>query len=96
MKIPDQFEFMSQQWRIRSASSKELTDCLGLCDPSTNTIILDTDRPDAVLLQTMFHEIIHAWEMTLAQCLTEQQVDTMSTSMIHFFKQNPEFRELLK
>jgi hypothetical protein len=95
MHLPQQIEFMSQKWSIRTARYKELDNCLGQCDPTTNTIIIDPDLPDDVMLQTLFHEIIHSWEITLCQNLTEQQVDVLSTAMIHCFKQNPELLLLL-
>ena len=84
-----QIEFMSQQWTIRDAEPRELTDCLGLCDPKTNTIILDPELTGWPRLQTIFHEIFHIWEMTMNQCLTEQQVDTMAAALIHCLKENP-------
>lgn len=88
-------EFMSQKWRVRLAEPRELDNCLGLCNPQTNTIILDPELPESVMTQTLFHEIIHIWEMTLAQNLTEQQVDVLATAMVHFFRANPEIIELL-
>jgi hypothetical protein len=89
MMIPPRFTFMSQQWMIRPAGPKELVDCLGQCDPGTNTIILDANLPSDVMLQTLTHELFHCMEMTLNQCLTEQQVDTMSAGLLHLFRSNP-------
>jgi hypothetical protein len=85
---------MSQLWQIRAAKPKELIDCLGLCDPRTNTILLDPDLPTDVLLQTLTHELIHTLEMTLNQCLTEQQVDVMAAGIVHLLRTNPELLEL--
>jgi hypothetical protein len=96
MKIPEEIEFMSQIWHIRAATHKELTDCLGLCDPQTNTIILDPTLPNSVMLQTLIHELIHLIEMTLNQCLTEQQVDTMASGLVHLLKANPSLLRLLE
>jgi hypothetical protein len=94
MQIPKEIEFMSQLWQIRAAKPKELVDCLGLCDPRTNTILLDPDLPTDVLLQTLTHELIHTLEMTLNQCLTEQQVDVMAAGIVHLLRTNPELLEL--
>ena len=80
---------MSQTWTIRDAEPRELTDCLGLCDPKTNTIIIDPELTGSPRLATIFHEIVHIWEMTMHQCLTEQQVDTMATAMLHCLRENP-------
>ena len=91
-----QITFMSQKWNIRDAESRELTDCLGLCDPKTNTIIIDPDLTGWVRLQTIFHEIFHIWEMTMNQCLTEQQVDTMAAAMIHCLHENPELIKMIE
>jgi hypothetical protein len=87
---------MSQTWNIRAAGPKELVDCLGQCDPGTNTIILDANLPTDVRLQTLTHELFHCMEMTLNQCLTEQQVDTLSTAVIHLFRSNPDLLNLYR
>jgi len=94
MQIPKQIEFMSQLWEIRAAKPKELVDCVGLCDPKTNTILLDPDLPTDVLLQTLTHELLHTVEMTLNQCLTEQQVDVLAAGILHLLKTNPELLAL--
>jgi hypothetical protein len=94
MQIPTGFTFMSQQWQIRTAGAKELHESMGLCDPMTNTIILDPDLPEDVLLQTLTHELVHCLEITLNQCLTEQQVDTMAAGILHLFKANPQILAL--
>lgn len=94
MQIPKEIEFMSQLWQIRAAKPKELVDCLGQCDPRTNTILLDPDLPTDVMLQTLTHELMHLLEMTLNQCLTEQQVDVMAAGIVHILRTNPELLEL--
>ena len=96
MNIPEEIEFMSQTWQIRSAKHKELIDCLGLCDPQTNTIILDPGLPDSVMTQTLMHELVHLIEITLNQCLTEGQVDTMATGIVHLFRANPSLLRLIE
>jgi hypothetical protein len=85
-----QIKFMSQNWQIRDSHPDELPeDTLGLCDPKTNTITVDPDLPLHVWQQTLGHELVHLIEMTLNLCLTEQQVDTLSTGLIHLLKENP-------
>lgn len=96
MQIPEQIEFMSQTWSIRYAEPRELTECVGQCDPRTNTILLDPSLPESVLLQTLTHELMHLLEMTLNQCLTEQQVDTMASGLVHLLKANPMLWELYR
>ena len=94
MQIPKNIEFMSQLWQIRAAKPKELIDCVGLCDPKTNTILLDPYLPRDVLLQTVTHELIHTIEMTLNLYLTEQQVDVMAVGIVHLLRTNPELLAL--
>jgi len=90
-----QITFMSQNWQIRDSNPDELPeDTLGLCDPKTNTITVDPDLPLHVWQQTLGHELVHLIEMTLNLCLTEQQVDTLSTGLIHLLKENPEILAL--
>jgi hypothetical protein len=92
-----QIEFMSQAWTIRDAEARELPlDTLGLCDPKTNTIIIDPELQGWPRLQTIFHEIFHVWEMTMNQCLTEQQVDTMASAMLHCLRENPELIKMIE
>ena len=91
-----QIEFMSQKWNIREAEPRELIDCLGLCDPKTNTIVIDPELTGWVRCQTIFHEIFHIWEMTMNQGLTEQQVDTMAAALIHCLKENPELIRMIE
>ena len=92
-----QIEFMSQSWTIRDAEARELPlDTLGLCDPKTNTIIIDPELQGWPRLQTIFHEIFHVWEMTMNQCLTEQQVDTMASAMLHCLRENPELIKMIE
>lgn len=85
-----QIEFMSQTWTIRNAEPKELNTDLGQCDPTTNTIIIDGDLSRSVWLATLAHELIHVIEITLNQCLTEQQTDTIAIGLVHLLKTNPE------
>jgi hypothetical protein len=89
-----QIKFMSQQWQIKPALPGELTDCVGLCDPKTNTITIDPDLPPDVLLQTTTHEVIHAVDMTMNLCLTEQQVDALAAGIMHLFRANPKLLAL--
>ena len=92
-----QIKFMSQTWSIRDAEHRELPeDTLGLCDPKTNTIIIDPELQSWVRCQTIFHELFHVWEITLNQCLTEQQVDTMAAAMLHCLKENPVLMRLIE
>jgi hypothetical protein len=91
-----QIEFMSQTWTIRNAEPRELVDCLGLCDPRTNTIIIDPELQGWVRLQTIFHEIFHVWEITLNQCLSEGQVDVLATAMLHCLRENPELVRMIE
>lgn len=83
-------EFMSQPWTIRNAEPKELGTDLGQCDPTTNTIIIDGTLPKPVWLATLAHELLHVVEITLNQCLTEQQVDTLAMGLVHLLRANPE------
>jgi hypothetical protein len=46
--------------------------------------------------QTVMHELVHLIEITLNQCLTEQQVDTMALGLIHLFRANPGLLTLLE
>lgn len=89
-----QIEFMSQLWTIRPARPKELDNCLGLCDPTTNTIIIDPDLPASVMLQTLTHEWIHLIEITMNLCLTEQQVDALAAGVLHLLKTNTDLHSL--
>jgi hypothetical protein len=94
MQIPAKIKFMSQDWIIRAADARELNNDLGQCDANTNTIILDPHLTPSVMLQTLFHELVHLIEITLNQCLTEQQTDTMATGIVHMFKENPDLLKL--
>jgi hypothetical protein len=94
MQIPKEIYFMSQLWQIRAAEPRQLIDCVGQCDPKTNTILLDPELTNDVLLQTLTHELMHVLEMTLNQCLTEQQVDVMAAGIVHILRTNPELLEL--
>lgn len=94
--IPNQFEFMNQKWQIKPASYKELKEDMGLCDPNTNTITIDPTLPPDLILQTIFHEIIHAWEMTLQLDLPERTVDLLALSLVHFFTSNPGFAKIFE
>lgn len=90
-----QITFMSQKWQIRDSQQGELPeDTLGTCDPKTNTIIVDPDLPRHVWQQTLGHELVHLIEMSLNQCLTEQQVDTIALGLIHLVKENPQLLAL--
>lgn len=85
---------MSQVWTIRNAESRELNTDLGLCDPTTNTIIIDGSLSRPVWLATLAHELVHIIEITLNQCLTEQQTDTIAIGLMHLLKQNPQIIKL--
>jgi len=92
--IPTQFQFMNQTWTIKPAQYRQLKEDMGLCDPMTNTITVDPTLPPDVLLQTIFHEIIHTWELTLQLDMPERTVDLLALSLIHFFKTNADFAQV--
>jgi len=92
--IPNTFSFMNQTWTIRPAQYKELGDDMGECDARTMTIKVDPTLPPDQLLQTIWHEIIHSWELTLQLDLPERTVDLLALSLIHFFKMNPAFADV--
>lgn len=94
-QIPGEFRFMSQQWQIKPGTAKDITTDLGQCNLDERTIYLSPNYPEEVVLDTLFHEIFHAFELVLNQHLTEDQVDNMSRAMTHFFRENPEFMNLL-
>lgn len=85
---------MSQDWFIRAAEPRELNNDLGSCDPTTNTILLDPQLPASVMLQTLTHELVHLIEITLNQCLTEQQTDVIASGLVHMFKENQDLLKL--
>lgn len=89
-----EINFMSQLWTVRAAKPKELDNCLGQCDPTTNTIIVDPDLPPSVMLQTLGHELVHLIEQTMNLHLTEQQVDCIASGAIHLLKTNPELLKI--
>lgn len=95
-QIPAGFEFMSQQWRIQPGNAKDIDTDLGQCNRDERTIYLSPNYTEEVIIDTLFHEIFHAFELVLNQHLTEDQVDTMSRAMTHFFKTNPDFMDLLR
>jgi len=94
-QIPGEFRFMSQQWTIKPGTARDITTDLGQCNLDERTIYLSPNYPEEVVVDTLFHEIFHAFELVLNQHLTEDQVDTMSRAMTHFFRENPEFMNLL-
>ena len=85
-----QINFMSQTWRVRDSEPRELTDCVGLCDPKNNEIILDLDLKADVRCQTLLHEITHVIEMTMNLNLTEHQTDCLAAGWLHLLRANPE------
>lgn len=86
---------MSQIWSVRAAMPRELPeDTLGLCDPRQNTITIQPDLPASVLLQTFAHELVHLIEMTMQLHLTETQVDSLGTGIVHLLAENPDLIEL--
>lgn len=87
--------FMSQQWRLRFATFKELVDCVGQCDPNTNTILIDRTLSEDVRVQTIMHELTHVIEMTMNLNLTEQQVDSLAAGWLHMIRENPELLSII-
>lgn len=93
--IPNSFSFMNQTWQIKPGTTRELGQDLGQCNRDEQTIYINPAYPTQTIIQTLFHEIVHSWEITLNMHLTEDQVDNLATSMIHWFKSNPEFMAVL-
>jgi hypothetical protein len=93
--IPETFEFMTQRWTIEPGSSRDIGNDLGQCNRDELCIYLAPNYPTDVIVQTLFHELVHCWEVVLNMHLTEDQVDNLSVAMLHFFRTNPEFITLL-
>lgn len=94
MAIPGTFKFMSQTWRILPGTAKDIGNDLGQCQADDKVIYLSPNYTEDTVIETLFHEIFHCFEVTLNQHLTEDQVDTMSKAFVHFFKENQDFAKL--
>jgi len=86
---------MSQTWNIRDSLPRELEDCVGLCNPKNNEIILDAELFGDVRTQTLLHELTHVIEMTMNLNLTETQVDALAAGWLHLLRANPELVALI-
>jgi hypothetical protein len=95
MQIPEEFEFMNQKWQIQQQHTKQLSDDMGQCDPNTTTITIDPTLNTSMMQQTLWHELVHCFEITLQLDLPDRTVDLLALSLIHFFKTNPDFLTLL-
>ena len=84
-----QINFMSQTWQIRDSEPRELQECVGLCDPKNNEIILDLELEGDPRCQTLLHEITHVIEMTMNLNLTEHQTDCLAAGWLHLLRANP-------
>jgi hypothetical protein len=93
--IPDEFQFMNQRWRIQQLQTKQLGEDMGECDPMTTTITLDPSLNATMMQQTLWHELVHCWEITLQLDLPERTVDLLALSLIHFFRTNPRFVDVI-
>jgi len=94
MTIPPYIKLYSQIWSIRASQPHELGDDLGQCKHETHEIILNPGQTQQQMYQTLMHEIVHAFELTLDLELTERQVDLLALSFIHFVRENPDFMDL--
>ena len=95
LNIPAEFKFMGRTWQVKPGTVQELGTDLGQCRQDEYTIYLSPGYPDQRVIATLFHELVHVWETELNLHLTEDQVDSISVAMTHWFKENPEFIPLL-
>jgi len=94
MTIPPYIKLFSQIWSIRASQPYEIGDDLGQCKHETHEIILNPGQTQQQMYQTLMHEIVHAFELTLDLEMTERQVDLLALCFIHFVRENPEFMDL--
>jgi Zn-dependent peptidase ImmA (M78 family) len=95
LNLPMTFDLFSQTWTIRAAQPGEIESDLGQCRPDQLEILINPYQSSESQMHTLWHEITHAFEQKLQLALTEQQVDLLALCLLHFFRTNTEFTELL-
>ena len=90
MIIPEQFEFMSQQWTIRTSQPREMPEDMGQCKLMDLEVVIDPAMPVDLERQVLWHELIHVIEQVMNLELTEAQVDSLSLGLVHMLRTNPE------
>jgi hypothetical protein len=93
--LPVNFDLFDQPWTIRAAHLHELPTDLGLCKADELEVVINPGQCESSMRQTIWHEIVHSWEIKLELDLTERQTDLIALSLIHFFRQNPHMVEYL-
>lgn len=90
MIIPERFEFMRQQWTIRSAMAREMPDDMGQCRPVDLEIVIDSTLPEDLQRQVLWHELIHTIEQTFQLDMPDRTVDLIALGIIELIETNPE------
>ena len=99
MKPPfDSLRILGKEWSL--ISKPELIDddgqsVYGLCDIAEQRILYIDDVTPSQIRDTCLHESIHAIDLSLGLCMTEQQVHAMAAGLFALFRDNPEFKEWL-
>jgi hypothetical protein len=94
--LPMTFRLFDQTWTIRAALQGEIGDDLGQCRPDSHEIVLNPNQAAESMTHTMFHELVHSWELKQHLELSERDVDIIALCLIHFFRGNPEYIRLLQ
>lgn len=95
LHLPMKFDLFSQTWTIRAAQQGEIDTDLGQCRPDQLEILINPNQSSESQLHTLWHEILHAFEQKMQLSMTEQQVDVLSLCIMHFFRTNSQFTDLL-
>ena len=86
MKLPKSVQILNAKYKIKFDKSLKDRNRVGECDLFDKIIMLDPDLKDDSLKQTLWHELIHAYqfESGLMQFMETQACEMMAESMASF------------
>ena len=74
---------------------KDGLECRGLLKPNEAVIELEDGLSDAVLKQTLLHEVMHGIQLAYVLELDERDIDCLASGVLSLIKHNPELIKYL-
>lgn len=90
----EQLRVLSHDFDLRLVDESLQPDNVGLCNITSQSIVIRDDQHPQQLLCTILHEVVHIAEKFNQHEFTEQQVDAVALGMFSLFAENPKFRKL--
>ncbi len=88
MDLPNSVDILGHPYEI--VMKEDLLDCMGMCNTDQCIIYISTTSSDSQKLDTLFHEILEAFNYQLEMKLKHRNIQALGNCFYLLLKSNPD------